>query len=180
VLALAKADGLNFEFMMLRLAHDNGRAGRAGFTLVEVMIAFLLFGMTVSGLIYGYVQANRMAEFSAMSLAAQSLAEQGLEQARSAQWDSHMYPLTNGPGTADELTLYPSNTSPVGFTTYYQTDYLDVPTTGLPIYVTNYITVTNLSIIPPLRQISSYVVWTLPLNGHKYTNIVITQRAPDE
>ena len=58
--------------MTLRLAQVNGRAGRAGFTLIEILIAFLIFGMTVSGLIYGYVQANRMAEFSSMSLAANS------------------------------------------------------------------------------------------------------------
>src|SRR5277367_1254630 len=92
--------------MILRLAQAGGRAGRAGFTLAEILIAFLIFGMTTSGLIYGYVQANRMAEMSSMSLAAQSLAQQGLEQARSAEWDSEMWPITNGPGTTDEIKLF--------------------------------------------------------------------------
>jgi type II secretory pathway pseudopilin PulG len=147
---------------------------------MEILVAFLIFGMTVSGLIYGYVQANRMAEFSSMSLAAQSLAQQGMEQARSAQWDSEAWPVTNGPGTTDEISLYPSNSCPTGYTNYSQADYLDVPEKDTLIYVTNYITVTNLSMNPLLRQIRSDVVWTLPLNGKACTNTAITQRAPDE
>src|SRR5271169_6680666 len=94
--------------MTLRLAQVNGRASRAAFTLIEILISFLIFGMTVSGLIYGYVQANRMAELSSMSLAAQSYASQGLEQARSAQWNSQGWPPTNGAGTDDEIPLSPS------------------------------------------------------------------------
>ena len=45
---------------------------RLGSTLAEVMVSLVIFGMVVSGLIYGYVQVNRMAEFSSMSLAAQT------------------------------------------------------------------------------------------------------------
>jgi type II secretory pathway pseudopilin PulG len=166
----------------------NGRAGRArraGFTLIEIMIAFLLFGMMVSGLIYGYVQANRMAEFSSMSLAAQSIAQQGMEQARSAQWDSQMWPITNGPGTADEMQMFnnagvSTNGDVTSHINYFKTDVLDVPTTGALIPITNYIAVTNLSINPPLRQIRSDVVWRMPFDGLAYTNTAITQRAPDE
>ena len=172
----------------------NGRAGQAGFTLIEILISFLIFGMTVSGLIYGYVQANRMAELSSMSLAAQSLAEQGMEQARSAQWDSQMWPVTNGPGTADEMALFDNSGRTAGNTNYVTaqghtnfaksgSDYtLDVPTTGAPIYVTNYITVTNIyaSGGAPLRQIRSDIVWTFPLDGTSVTNTVIMQRAPDQ
>ena len=54
---------------------------RQGFTLGEVLVAFCVFGMVISGLMYGYVQTNRMAEMSSMSLAAQSFAIQGLEEA---------------------------------------------------------------------------------------------------
>src|SRR5208282_4180130 len=57
------------------------RNRRLGFTLAEVLISVLIFGMVVGGLIYGYVQVNRMAAFSSMSLAAQSFASQGLEEA---------------------------------------------------------------------------------------------------
>jgi Tfp pilus assembly protein PilV len=171
--------------MTLRLTQVNGRRGRAGFSLVEILIAFLLFGMTVSGLIYGYEQANRMAEMSSMSLAAQSIAQQGMEQAMSAQWDSQMYPVTNGPGTADEIRLFNNagvctNSDVTSHTNYSQTDFLDVPSTGAQISIMNYISVTNISINPPLRQIRSDCVWTLPLDGKSYTNTVVTQRAPDE
>jgi Tfp pilus assembly protein PilV len=171
--------------MTLRLAQVNGRAGCAGFSLVEILIAFLLFGMTVSGLIYGYEQANRLAEMSSMSLAAQSLAQQGMEQARSAQWDSQQYPPTNGPGTSDEIRMFTNsgfctNGAVDSHTNYSQTDFLDVPSTGAQIPITNYISVTNISLNPPLRQIRSDVVWTLPLDGKSYTNTVVTQRAPDE
>ncbi|HEX3857573.1 MAG TPA: hypothetical protein VHY30_09790 [Verrucomicrobiae bacterium] len=171
--------------MTLRLAQVNGRASRAAFTLMEILISFLIFGMTVSGLIYGYVQANRMAELSSMSLAAQSIAQQGMEQAISAQWDTQMYPITNGPGTADEIRLYnnagvQTNQDVTSHTNYSQLDSLDVPSTGSPIYITNYITVTNVSLYPPLRQIRSDCVWTFPLDGKLCTNTAITQRAPDQ
>jgi type II secretory pathway pseudopilin PulG len=171
--------------MTLRLTQVNGRRGRAGFSLVEILIAFLLFGMTVSGLIYGYSQANRMAEMSSMSLAAQSLAQQGMEQARSAQWDSQQFPPTNGAGTSDEIRMFTNagvctNGAVDSHTNYSQTDYLDVPSTGALIPIINYISVTNISLNPPLRQIRSDVVWTLPMDGLSYTNTVITQRAPDE
>ena len=43
----------------------------SAFTLMELMVVFLLLSMVMSGLIYGYVQANRVAQWSAMSLAVQ-------------------------------------------------------------------------------------------------------------
>jgi Tfp pilus assembly protein PilV len=162
--------------MKLPLARANRRLGNAGFTLAEILVSFLVFSLMVSGLCYGYVQANRMAEWSSMSLAAQSYAEQGLEQMRSAQWNAEQWPPTNGPGTDDELPmvngLYKTN----------QTDTLDVPTSGAPIYITNYITVFTVTNIynTPLREIVSQCVWTFPLDGILCTNTAITMRAPDE
>jgi prepilin-type N-terminal cleavage/methylation domain-containing protein len=166
--------------MKLRLSQKNGFAGKSGFTLIEILISLIAFGLLISGMMYGYVQANRMAEWSSMSLAAQSYASQGLEQARSAQWDSEQFPYANGPGTGDEMALSPSGQSPTGHTNYSQTDFLDVPTTGVPISITDYISITNLSINPPLRQITSQCVWRFPLTGQLCTNTVITLRAPDE
>jgi type II secretory pathway pseudopilin PulG len=177
--------------MTLRLAQANRLAGRGGFTLIEILIAFLIFTMAVGGLIYGYVQANRMAELSSMSLAAQSYASQGMEQARSAEWDSQMWPVTNGPGTGDEIAMFDSAGVNIaqgsaqvltGHTNYSQVDYLDVPSSGTQIPVTNFITVTNVSgnLSVPLRQIRSDVVWTFPLDGILCTNTMITLRAPDQ
>jgi len=143
----------------------------SAFTLVEVLITFTILAFMVSGLIYGYVQSNRMAIWSTMSLAAQSYASQGAEQARAAQWDSRQWPPTNGPGTGDEL-LCPTN--------YQQQDTIDIPRTGEDKYITNYISVTKVSDHPLLRQIQSRCVWVFPLTGKVYTNTVIIMRAPDQ
>ena len=139
---------------------------------MEVLIAFLIFGLAISGMITGYVQANRMAEWSSMSLGAQSYALQGVEQARAAKWDTQVFPATNtGPGTGDEL----------GLTNYYQVDTNDVPTTGQPLLLTNYISITQVGNgSPPLRQIRSDCAWVFPLTGKVYSNTVITLRAPDQ
>lgn len=168
--------GLFVRFMMFRLAPKERRLRSGGFTLIEVLIAFIIFTITISGLIYGYVQANRMAEWSSMSLAAQSYAQQGMEQMRSAQWNSQVFPVTNGPGTQDELPMVNG---------IYQTNEvntMDVPTTGASIPVTNFITVTTVTnnAFTALRQIRSDVIWTMPLNGKVCTNTAITLRAPDQ
>jgi Tfp pilus assembly protein PilV len=157
--------------MILHLAQTNRQMTTGGFTLIEVLIAFGVFTISISGLIYGYVQANRMAEWASMSLAAQSYASQGMEQARSAQWNSQQYPYASGPGTGDELPP-PTN--------YFTVNTMDVPTTGAPIPVTNSITVSVITANPPLRQIRSDVYWTFPLDGKPCTNTAITMRAPDQ
>jgi type II secretory pathway pseudopilin PulG len=163
--------------MILRLATINEKGRTAGFTLAEVLVSLFAFGLVTSGLIYGYVQINRMAEWSSMSLAAQSYASQGLEQAKSAQWN-YVGDANFGPGTGDELG-YPVA---VGYISYFTTNTMDIPTTGAPINVTNFITITNVfpNNNPPLRQIRSDCVWTFPLNGKLCTNTAITLRAPDQ
>src|SRR5580700_4667078 len=163
--------------MLLHRNPDNHH--RQGFTLGEVLISFFVFSLVISGLIFGYSQINRMAEYSSMSLAAQSFASQGLEQGRSAQWDYVRWPNTNyGIGTGDDLGF------PVGgsYTTNI-IDTLDVPTTGAPIPVTNFITITYIQTnlnpsLPPLRQIRSDCVWTYPISGQVCTNTAISVRAP--
>jgi len=156
--------------MLVHSRQANKRAGRAGFTLIEVLIAFLIFSFVISGMIFGYVQANRVAEWSSMSQGAQSYALQGIEQARAAKWDTQVYPVATGPGTGDEL----------GQTNYSQIDTNDIPTTGKPLLLTDYISITNLSASPPLRLLRSDCVWTFPITGKVYTNTVITLRAPDQ
>lgn len=131
-----------------------------GFTLVEVVVALGLLGIVVEGVIYGYIHSSRRAEWSCHSLAAQSLASQGVEQARAATWD---------PTVADELP-------PTNFT---QVDTLDIPVAGQPIFATNYITVTAISANPPLRQIRADCVWRFMDRG-LFTNTIITLRAPDQ
>ncbi len=160
--------------MVVRLGKAAGCKSRdacAAFTLIEVMIGFFIFGLVTAGMIYGYVEANRIAEWSSQSLAAMSYASQGMEQMRSAQWSAEEFSTGTGGGTSD--VLGPS------FSTN-QVDTLDIPTSGAPIYVTNYMTSTQVSTNPPLRQIISRVVWSFRLTGQLFTNTMVTLRAPDQ
>lgn len=150
------------------------KAHLGGFTLAEVLISFAIFSMVMAGLIYGYVQINRICEASSMSLAAQSFASQGLEEARSVQWDYVRWPNTNANSQDPFWTS-------IGYTNLTpQVDTLDVPTTGAPIYVTNYVTISNLSTYVPIRQIRCDCVWNFPLDGTLHTNTAISLRAPDQ
>lgn len=145
--------------------------------MVEVLIALVIFAMTLSGLIYGYVQANRTAEWSAMSLAAQSQALKGAEQARAADWRPRDWPVQSGPYTMDELT---------NGTVITNIDYMDIPTKGVPTsanyncWVTNYVSIRNVTLNPPLRQIRSDAIWAFPMTGRLCTNTVILLRASDQ
>ena len=145
-----------------------GHAG--GFSLPEVLISFGVLLTIFAGLIYGYVQANRMSEWSSMSLAAQSYASQGAEQARAANWSPRAYPVIDQ----------------TGVTNYSFWDVMDVPCRGNPasndfnFYTTNYITITNYSANPPVRLIRSDCKWTFPLTGKVYSNTVILLRAGDQ
>ncbi len=143
----------------------------AGFSLAELLIAFGVLSLVFSGLIYGYVQANRMAEWTSMSLAAESYASQGAEQARAANWSPRSYPPIDQTG----ITNFPPTW-----------DILDVPIKGNPasndfaFFVTNYISVTNYSVNPPIRLIRSDCKWTFPLTGAVQSNTVILLRAGDQ
>lgn len=163
--------------MTLRLTIIQKQKRNAGFTLAEILMAFGIFTLVASGMIYGYVQSNRMAEWSALSLAAQSYASQGAEQARAADWRPRDYPATNGPNTMDELP--PTNLPPTR-------NVFDIPMKGNPsssdfaFFVTNRVTITTVTLNPPLRQIRSDAEWKFYLTGQKYTNTVILLRAPDQ
>lgn len=144
-----------------------------GFTLPEVLVSLVILITVMAGMIEGYVQADRMAEFSAMSLAAQSTASQGVEQAMASKWDPSFGNATAGPGTDDELGL-------TNWVLYGPNYVLDIPVSGATTPVTNYIYITKVSDAPPLRQIRSDAVWTFGLTGRTYTNTVIAIRAPDQ
>ena len=140
------------------------RVSRAAFTLVELLIAVALLTMVMAGAIYGFAQANRLAEWSSMSQAAQSYALQGLEQVRSAKWDLWANPI---------IDVMPA---PTNFT---QSDIMDIPVSGAPLYVTNYIKLIQISTSPQIREVWSQCIWTFPLTRQSFTNTVITYRAPD-
>jgi prepilin-type N-terminal cleavage/methylation domain-containing protein len=138
-----------------------------GFTLAEVVVSIAIATLAFGGVIYGYVLTADRADWSANSLAAQSLAMQGIEQARSAKWDPKAWPAV------DEL----------GVTNYTQVDALDVPMTGQPVLATNHISISVVSLDPPLRQLRADCVWCL-VNGKRsrgpFTNTAVTLRTADQ
>lgn len=118
--------------------------------------------LCLSGIAYGYVVAGKTAEWSASSLAAQSLAMQAVEQTKAAQWIP-----SRG---IDEVT-----------TNYFarSTSFLDLPITGTNgIYATNLLTITTISTTPPLKLIRVDCMWSFR-DGKCYTNTVVTYRAPN-
>jgi type II secretory pathway pseudopilin PulG len=162
--------------MLVRFVKAGGKKNRtacAGMTLVEILMSILILVLIMGGIMTGYVQANRTAVFSAMSLAAQSTASQGVEQAIAARWDSQNTADTVvGQYHADELGLTNNWIA--------ATHILDVPVSGAAIPITNFVTITQVSANPPVRQIRSDAVWTFGPTGVTYTNTMITLRAPDQ
>jgi type II secretory pathway pseudopilin PulG len=136
----------------------------AAFTLIEVIVSAAVSAITIGGIIYGYVVSAQRAEWSAYSLAAQSMASQRLEQTRAAQWDTAASPII------DQLV---STNFPI------QTNILDIPSSGTNyVWATNYTTITTISASAPfLRCVRVDCVW--PFRTKRYTNTVITYRAPD-
>ncbi len=138
----------------------------SGFTLAEVVISAGLGAMVVGSSIYGYVMSTKRAEWAGYSLAAQSLALQGLEQARACKWDPTGTPLV------DELvaTNFPTQT----------TNILDIPFSGTNIvYATNFWTITTISTNPMLKMVKVDCVWRF-MNKRNFTNSVVSYRTSDQ
>jgi hypothetical protein len=139
-----------------------------GFTLPEVCMSIFISTLGFGGIMMGYVLSTDRAEWSSYSLAAQSLAMQGVEQARSAKWDPLAWP------PVDEL----------GVTNYTHLEVLDLPVSGAPRYGTCNVAVVDVSVSPPLREIRSSVVWSVPWRKGAmcgpFTNTVVTLRAADQ
>jgi len=128
-------------------------------------MALLILGIMVTGVVSGFNQSHREAEWAAYSLAAQSLAMQPIEQARGAKWDLYASPQV------DQLV---ASNFPVRVLV------LDIPISGTNIvYVTNRTTIRTISSTPPLKEISVVCTWQFFTRG-VFTNTVLTYRAPDQ
>jgi type II secretory pathway pseudopilin PulG len=137
----------------------------AGITIIEVVLSLAIMGISFGAIVLGYVMSARRAEWSAYSLAANSLAMQRLEQCRAAKWDMLTTPVT------DEL---------VASNFVAQAAILDVPISGENITsATNFTTISLISADPPLKMVRVDCVW--PFKGQGlFTNTLITYRAPDQ
>ena len=133
-------------------------------TLAEVLVALLIAGLAVVGIVNGYIFCSRSAERSALSLTANGKAMERLEQTRGAKWDTTTWPAmdqlvaTNFPQQV--VVLERSGSGP-----------------GL-LYATNIVQISQISSTPPLRRIHVDCIWRF--NGTQLiTNSVETCRAPD-
>ena len=137
----------------------------AGMTLVEVVIALGISGLTVAGIVAGYLFCVTSAERSALSIAANAMAVERLEQMRSASWKTASFPVV------DQLVSsnFPTKVS-----------ILDLSGTGPGVtYATNIATITQISTNPPLKRVRVDCVWQFS-RKRMYTNSVETCRAPDQ
>jgi prepilin-type N-terminal cleavage/methylation domain-containing protein len=137
---------------------------QGAFTLIEVLIALGISALSLGAIINGYILSAQTAEWSAYSLAAQSLALQRLEQARAAKWD------LDGSPSIDQLV---TGNFPL------KLEILDIPRSGTNIvYATNITTISTLSTIPPLKLIRVDCIWRFISRG-PFTNTAMTYRTVD-
>lgn len=141
------------------------RRAEQGVTLAEVLVAFLISGLSVLGLVKGYIVANQSSQKFAMSLAASAQASEWIERMRSAEWDTSSFPVV------DQLTSsnFSSEVVPLEFAG-----------SGTNVtYATNYATISTISSNPPLRRIHVDCVWIFQ-GTQILTNSIETERAPNQ
>jgi prepilin-type N-terminal cleavage/methylation domain-containing protein len=160
----------------------------SGFTLAEVVMAVAIVALIFGSMMVAYMQATRRAQWSGYSMAAQGLAIQQLEQARSATWDPciptnqifNLNLLSTSNGSA-------SGTFLGGFYGYSWTN-LDLPCSGSNyVRATNYVRVemfyANRVSTPPvqIQMIRVDTVWPFVWNNRTnlFTNSIATFTAPD-
>ncbi|HXR48210.1 MAG TPA: prepilin-type N-terminal cleavage/methylation domain-containing protein [Candidatus Limnocylindrales bacterium] len=153
---------------MARIERTDKRKASTAFTLVEVVMSIGILSLVMGGMIFGYVQTNHRTEWSSMSLDAQSFATEAIEQARAAQ-------LALGGGTVINQYSQP----PFSNGTYTRTNTMLIPSTGRLTNVVTTVSITNLSSNPTLYQFRADCVWYFPGRTNKFTNTIITWRAPD-
>jgi Tfp pilus assembly protein PilV len=147
------------------ITKSNRRRTDGGFSLAEAVTAMAVALITIGGLVSGFMQSSREAEYSSYSLAAQSQALRSLEQVRAAKWDPLGFPQVD--------QVWGSNFP-------MRVEILDVPMRGDNItYVTNFTTITVVSTDPPLKLIRVDSVWRFMERG-MCTNTAATYRAPDQ
>jgi len=149
-----------------------GPKGRtAGFTLAEVVVSTFIIMLLFGAIITAYIETSYRAEWSGISLAAQSAAVQQLESAKAAVWDPQQTPVQ------DEITKLPRLTSTL----------LDLPFSGTnTVYATNSITVTLMTNVVNGTSYSNYfvqvnTVWPFHWRTRTvyYTNTIADYYAPD-
>jgi prepilin-type N-terminal cleavage/methylation domain-containing protein len=142
--------------------------GRAGMTLVEVMIALAIIGLTVEGIITGYIYCTTSATKAELAQAANAKAMQRIEETRSAQWNTSsslavdQLVATNFPD--ESITLNMPGTNAVGTSATIKTTIATISPTPFS---------------PPMRTIHVDCIWQF--RGAEWvTNSIETIRAADQ
>ena len=157
----------------------------SAFTLTEVVLSLFICGLVFSGILKCYTTSAERAQWAGYSLAAQALAIQQLEQARSGVWEPSI-----GRNELTNLNLL-SRTYDTASKTLrgYSTTILDVPISG-----TNVVTATNFVAVrlvnlnnttnPPVQVqlVRVDTVWPFHAFGKRrlHTNTIVTYVAPDD
>ena len=150
-------------FCGYQTARRNELRRQAGMTLVEVLMALMICGLTVAAIVSGYTFCINAAEKEALSLAANARAMERMEATRGAIWDTAIYPIT------DHL---------MGTNFPLQIVTLDVSGSGTGVtYATNITQIVQISTNPPLKRVHVDCIWRYKQN--QMTNSVEVCRAPD-
>lgn len=137
----------------------------SGGGLIEVIMSVAISSLSVGGILQGYIMSSQRVEWLACSQAANSMAAQRIEQVRAAKWDLLAYPAI------DEVvsTNFPSAVAP-----------FDMPSVGNnQVYGTNVVTITTVSVNPPMKMISVECTWRA-FNRGLFTNVITVYRSPDQ
>jgi prepilin-type N-terminal cleavage/methylation domain-containing protein len=138
--------------------------GRDGMTLIEVVIALAITGLTVAGIVSGYIYCSTSTVKDALYMAANGRAMERIEETRIARWDISSYPVV------DEL---------VASNFLDQTVTLDMSPTSSGITTATVKTdISQISLTPPVRRIRVDCIWQFQ-GGALVTNTIETCRAPD-
>jgi hypothetical protein len=134
-------------------------------TLVEVIVALAITGVTVAGVVSGYIFCTTATIKDSLYLAANSRASERMEEVRAAAWNTSIYP------NVDQLTVtnFPD-----------QTVTLNKDGTGSDVVTATIKTdITQISSAPPLRRIRVDCIWLFK-GTELVTNSIETCRAPDQ
>lgn len=159
---------------------------KAAFTLVEVLISAAIVALVFGGIINCYIQAGVRIQWTGYSLAAQSMANQVLEQARAASWDpaARTGPINN----LTNLNLMATSYDAVNrIYKGYSAQILDVPYSSTNYFMaTNFVTVQMVYVNADPKVQMQFVrvdtVWPFYLRRtiQYFTNTVSTMVAPDD
>lgn len=134
-------------------------------TLVEVVIALAITGLTVGGIVAGYIYCMTATVKAELVQAANARAMERIEEARSAQWDTSIWPMV------DQLvaTNFPDKVVS-----------LDMPGSGSGgTSATIETKIYQISLTPPIKRIRVDCIWQFR-GAELVTNTIETIRSPDQ